>query len=119
MKKNNKMSTGKIAAVGAGLAAAGAGAYYLLGPNAKLHQKKIKTLLTKMQKEVTKEIKKVKEVTPPLYHKAVDIVSKNYAKQYKLHEKDIKAFAQKIKGEWSSTVKKAKKAVRTSKNKNK
>ena len=104
MKKNtNKksgMSGGKITATAAGMAALGAGAYYLLGPNAKAHQKKAKVLFGKIKKEVASEIKKAKEVTPPLYQKAVDVVSENYAKQYKMHEKDIKAFAKIMKDEW-------------------
>jgi len=117
MKKNKKsgMSGGKIMAVGAGIAAASAGAYYLLGPKAKAHQKKAKVLVQKMKKEVEKEIKKVKEVTPPLYHQAVDSISKNYAEQYKLHEKDIKAFAEKMKSEWKKASKIIKKPTKTSK----
>lgn len=104
MKKNNtkkksKMSGGKTIAIGAGVAALGAGAYYLLGPNAKAHQKKASTLMAKIKKEVTSEIKKVKKLTVPLYHKAVDTISENYSKEYKAYEKDIKAFAKKLKGE--------------------
>lgn len=116
-KKKSGMSGGKITATAAGMAAIGAGAYYLLGPNAKVHQKKAKKLLMKMKKEVISEVKKVKEVTPPLYYKAVDIVSENYAKQYKMHEKDIKAFAQKLKSEWKGASKVVKKSVRTLKKK--
>lgn len=121
MKKNtNKksgMSGGKITATAAGMAALGAGAYYLLGPNAKAHQKKAKVLFGKIKKEVASEIKKVKEVTPPLYHKVVDVVSENYAKQYKMHEKDIKAFAKKIKSEWKGVNKVAKKTAKILKKK--
>lgn len=100
MKTNKKMSIGKKVAVGAGIIAAGAGAYYLLGPKAKAHQKKAKILMTKIEKEVQSEIKKVKEVSVPLYHKAVDVISESYAKQYKMHEKDIKNFAKKLKSQW-------------------
>ncbi|HEY4513242.1 MAG TPA: hypothetical protein VJH06_01890 [Candidatus Paceibacterota bacterium] len=117
-KKDGISGKGMMAAA-AGAAAIGAGAYYLLGPNAKVHQKKAKALFDKMKKEVKREINKVKEVTPPLYHKAVDVVSRNYAKQYKLHEKDIKAFGKKLKDEWrdvsdqaAKTVKKSKSAVK-------
>jgi len=121
MKKNinNKkgMSGGKIVAGIAGVAALGAGAYYLLGPKAKAHQKKAKVLVEKMKKEVEKEIKKVKEITPPLYHQAVDSISKNYAEQYKLHEKDIKAFAEKMKSEWKGMKKIVKKPTKISKKK--
>ena len=103
MKTKKGMSGAKKVAIGAGVVAASvatAGAYYLLGPDAKVHQKKAKTLLGKMKKEVESEIKKAKEVSVPLYHKAVDVISENYAKQYEMHEKDIKAFAKKLKSEW-------------------
>ncbi len=102
-KKMSKMSTGKKMAIGAGIVAVGAatgGAYYILGPNAKAHQKKAAELMAKIKKEVQDDIKKAKEVSAPLYHKAVDIVSKNYAKQYKAHAPEIKAFANKLKKEW-------------------
>lgn len=105
------MSGGKIVAA----AALGAGAYYLLGPNSKEHRKKAKALFIKMKSEVTKRIRKVKQITPPLYHKAVDAVSKTYAKQYKLHEKDINSFAKKLKTEWQARNKTVKKTARKSK----
>ena len=101
------------------MATLGAGAYYLFGPNAKAHQKKAKILIAKIKSGVAKEIKKVKEVTPPLYRKAVGTVSKNYAKQYKLHEKDIKFIANKLKNEWQGANKIVKKTVKTLKRKSK
>ena len=118
--KNKKMSVGKKVAIGAGVAAfsaAGAGAYYLLGPNKKAHQKKAAVLVAKIKKEVAHEIKKVKVVTLPVYHRAVDIVSENYAKQYKIHEGDIKSFAKKLKSEWGKTKKVVKKAANRTKKK--
>ena len=105
MKTKKGMSVGSKVAIGAGLAALGAGAYYLLGPDAKANQKKVKSLITKMQKEVEKESKKIKDISSPLYNKAVDVISKNYAKQYKAHSKDIQSFAKKLKGEWKKVVK--------------
>jgi gas vesicle protein len=121
-KKKSGMSGGKILAGVAGAAALGAGAYYLLGPKAKVHQKKAKALMVKMQKEVEREIKKAKENSGPMYHKAVDMISENYAKQYEMHEPEIKAFAKKLKREWKGAVKKAtkkptKKSTKVSKKK--
>jgi len=106
-----KMSNGKKVAIGAGVAALGAGAFYLLGPNAKSHQKKVKALTEKMKKEIVGEVKKVKEMTPIIYQKAVDVISENYAKQYKLHEKDIKSFANKLKKEWKGVAKNVEKKL--------
>lgn len=97
------MSGGKKMVIAGGVAAIGAGvasAYYLLGPNAKSHQKKASVLMAKIKREVKSEIKKAKEISVPLYNKAIDVVSQNYAKQYKMHEKEIKAFAERLKGEW-------------------
>lgn len=94
------MSVGKKVAIGGAVAAIGAGAYYLLGSNAKAHQKKTSELLAKVKKEVEQEIKKVKDISQPLYRKAVDVISANYTKQYKAHGKEIKAFADKLKKEY-------------------
>lgn len=124
MAKSKKTSDGKMmAAAAAGAAVIGAGAYYLLGPNKKIHQKKAKALYEKMKREVKKEALKAKELSVPIYHKAVDVISENYAKQYQLHEKDIRAIAGKLKKEWSTLKKKAnapvKKASQTKITKNK
>lgn len=119
MKNNKGMSGAKMAAIGAGMAGVAAGAYYLMGPKGKAHQQKAKALLAKMQKEVKSEIKKAKEVSTPVYHKAVDIISKNYAKQYKMHEKEIKAFANKLKSEVKSASGVVKKSIKTLKKKSK
>jgi hypothetical protein len=60
MKKNKKMSVGKKMMVGAGVAALAEGAYYLLGPKSKMHQKKASALVLKVKKEVKKDAKKLK-----------------------------------------------------------
>jgi len=117
--KNKKGGTtsGKMLAAGVGLAL-GAGAYYLLGPDGKKNQKKAKVLMAKMQKEIGVEIKKAKEMSGPLYQKAVDVISENYAKQYEMHAPEIKAFAKKLKGEWKKvSPKPAKKYTKSSKKK--
>jgi gas vesicle protein len=110
MKKTTKkgMSTGSKVAIGgavAALSAVGAGAYLLFGPDGKTNQKKVVALANKMKKEITTEYKKAKKAGAPVYNKAVDIISKNYAKQYKAHEKDINAIAKKIKSEWKDVEK--------------
>jgi uncharacterized protein HemX len=105
MQKNTKntMSGKNKVALGMGAVALGAGvagAYYLLGPKAKIHQKKVLALTAKMKKDLTAKAKKVKDMTEPLYKKTVDTLAATYGKQYKAHEKDIKAFAKKLKAEW-------------------
>lgn len=111
-KKINKISKGKMAAIGAGVAVVGAGAYYLLGPDGKKHQKKISALMNKMEKEVKSKIKQAKDTTKPIYEKAVDAVAKTYGEQYEAHEKEIKSLAKKLKGEYKAVVSKAKKPTK-------
>ena len=63
MKKNIQkgISKGKMV-VASGMAAIGAGAYYLLGPDAKKNQKKAKVLIDKISKEVKTKSKEAKDV---------------------------------------------------------
>jgi len=76
MKKNKKMSGGKKMMVGAGMAALGAGAYYLLGPDAKKHQKKASAVIAKVRKEVEGELKKAKSEWKKVAPKAVEKFTK-------------------------------------------
>ena len=98
-KKKSGMSMGKVVGLGAGVAAIGAGAYYLFGPKGKQHQKKASAWAAEMKREVEKEIKKVKSVTEPLYQDTVDVIAKTYSKKYKNYSGEINAFAKKLKGE--------------------
>jgi gas vesicle protein len=120
--KKKKTSAGKVIAIGAGLAALGAGAYYLLGPNGKANQKKAAAWMTKMKKEAQKKIGKIKNVSEPIYHNVLDTLAENYSKQYKQHVPEIKAFTKQLKSGWSEIkkevkpiIKKAKKAVKKQK----
>ncbi|MES2023178.1 MAG: hypothetical protein V4439_00655 [Patescibacteria group bacterium] len=82
MKKNtNKksakggMSGGKMLAVSAGVAALGAGAYYLLGPKSKVHQKKASALVSKVKKDIVSEIKRDIKKARPLVKKVIKKVT--------------------------------------------
>ncbi|MBI3888516.1 hypothetical protein HY311_01860 [Candidatus Nomurabacteria bacterium] len=61
MKKKSKISGSKVLMVEAGMAALGAGAYYLLGPDGKKNQKKAAALIFKIKKEVKSDAKKLKK----------------------------------------------------------
>jgi hypothetical protein len=114
MKKKSstsKISKKQMAAVGAGVAALGAGAYYLFGPKGKAHRKKVGNLTEQFKKEVYQRAKKAKNASIPLYHKTIDMVSAEYRKQYKANEKEIRALAQKLKNELKTSAKKAVKAA--------
>lgn len=104
-KKISKMSIGKKVSIGAGVTALGAGAYYLLGPNSKAHQKASLAVVSKMKKEITQKTKQAKDLTKSIYHKAVDTFVATYSKQYKIHKKDINALAKKLKSEWKAIKK--------------
>jgi len=106
--KKSKVSVAKIAAVGAGVVALGAGAYYFLGPNGKKNQQKAKVWMTKMEKEVEGKMKKIKSATEPIYHKTVDTLAETYSKQYKEHAPEIKAFAKHLKTSWKNVKMQAK-----------
>lgn len=107
MKKGG-VSTGNLVAIGAGLAALGAGAYYLLGPDGKKHQQKAAAWMSKMEKEAMKKLSAIKEVTKPVYNNIVDTLAENYSKQYKEHAAQIKSFAEHMKAEWKTAAAEAK-----------
>jgi hypothetical protein len=120
MKKNNTngkkkkgMTAGKILALGAGVAALGAGAYYFMGPDSKEHKKKVSALTKKIKKEVSQKVSKVKNITEPMYHKTIDTLVGAYGKEYKIHEKEIKALADKLKGQWKGSKNKTSKKSAT------
>lgn len=101
-KKKSGLSVGKVAAISTGVAMAGAGAYYFLGPKGKQHQKKVKTWMLEMEKGIEKKLKNAKSVSELFYHDTVDSIATTYSKQYKEYGDEITAFADKLKGEWKS-----------------
>lgn len=111
MSNNKKMAV--AGAVTAGVAALGSAAYMFLGPDGKKNQKKAKALMGKMEKEVKSKIKMAKDMTEPMYNKAVDAMASTYSKQYKEHAPEIKMVANKLKSEWKAAVKKMPKVVAT------
>ena len=110
-KKKSVISMGKIA-IGAGVAAVGAGAYYFLGPKGKQHQRKAKAWMADMETEVEQKLKKAKNFSEPYYHNAVDIIAKTYSEQYKEHAKEVEAFAKKLKSKWKGEVRKVRPVVK-------
>jgi hypothetical protein len=113
--KKGKTSAGKIMAVGAGVFALGAGAYYFLGPNGKKNQKKAKIWMVKMEKEAREKIAKIKNASEPVYYKTIDTLAKTYSQQYKEHAPEIASFAEYLKSSWKNMEKKRKPATRKTK----
>jgi hypothetical protein len=98
--KTKTISNKAMMGVAAGVAAAAAGAYYLLGPKGKTHQRKAVAWIRGMTGDIKREVKNAKKITTPIYHKIVNEASSTYRKQYKENERDIKAFADKLKSDW-------------------
>jgi hypothetical protein len=116
--KNKIISNKAMAGIAAGVAAAAAGAYYLLGPKGKTHQRRAVAWVKGMTGEIKREVKNAKKVTTPIYHKIVNEASATYRKQYKENEADIKAFADKLKQDWlAASSKLAQKSAQIAKKK--
>jgi hypothetical protein len=106
-KKKTGVSTGKIVAVSAGVAALGAGAYYFLGPNGDKNQKKASVWMNGMKKDILNSMIKIKDTTESMRHTALDAIGATYTKQYNEHAGDIQTFIKDIKKEWRGVKKSA------------
>ncbi|MBP6904819.1 MAG: hypothetical protein KBB91_02060 [Candidatus Pacebacteria bacterium] len=82
MKKQTKgsMSAGKVAAIGAGVAALAAASYYFFGPEGQKHRKTAKGWMLKMKAEIVEKMENAKEMTQSTYDTIVDTVAKKYQK---------------------------------------
>ncbi len=100
VKKDSGISAGKVAALGAGVAALAAASYYFFGPEGKKNRDNLKSWMIKMKGEVIEKMESAKEVSEEVYNKIVDTVANKYAKAGKISEKEIIAFAQSLKSQW-------------------
>lgn len=106
--KKKGVSAGKIIGVGAGVAALGAAAYLLFGPNGKKNQKALKGWTVKMKGEIIEEFEKAKNITEPVYHEIVDKVQARYAKFQNVDKKELEEAVKEIKKNWKAITKEAK-----------
>lgn len=106
--KKKGVSAGKIIGVGAGVAALGAAAYLLFGPNGKKNQKALKGWTVKMKGEIIEEFEKAKNITEPMYHEIVDKVQARYAKFQNVDKKELEEAVKEIKKNWKAITKEAK-----------
>ncbi len=77
-KKATKSNTGKVVAVSAGIAALGAAAYLLFGPEGTKHRKDLKSWMIKMKAEVMEKMEKAKDLSADAYENIVDTVEAKY-----------------------------------------
>ncbi len=94
------MSTGKVVAIGAGVAALSVAGYLLLGPDGKKNRKAVKAWTIKMKAEVAEKVEDLKEITLPVYEKIVDEVSDKYNKIKNIDPKQVKAEVASLKKQW-------------------
>lgn len=113
-KKKSGVSVGKVVAIGAGVAALGATAYYFLGPNGKKNQKATKDWMIEAKKKIIEKVEKTKEMTQEVYDIVIDQVVDPYIKKNAGSVKEIKAFADTVKKQWKDVAR-----VRAAKNKTK
>lgn len=108
-KKNVKkgLSAGEVVGIGATVAALGAAAYILFGPEGKKNKKVIKGWAIKMKGEIIEKLEEAKDITEPVYHKIIDTVSAKYAKVKKIDPKDLELAVAEVKKHWKSMVKDA------------
>ncbi len=111
--KNKKSAdnTGKVIAIGAGVAAVGIMSYLLLGPAGKKNQKKMKGWMLKMKGEVMEKMEDAKEVTTLAYENIVDEVGKKYKSLKNIDSNDLASEIASLKKGWKQVVLKTKKGI--------
>ena len=105
MAKKKGISTGEVVGIGATVAALGAAAYIMFGPDAKKNRKAIKGWAVKMKGEIIDKLEDAKEITEPVYHKIIDTVSSKYAKIKKVDPKELELAILDVKKHWNTMMK--------------
>jgi len=104
--KPKKISTGKVVAIGAGIVMAASVAYLLLGPDGKKNQAKVKVWSQKMKEDIVTKLKKVKEITLPVYTSVINEVSDKYSKLKDIDKKEVEAIKKEAIKHWKAIVNK-------------
>lgn len=94
------MDNKEMAAVGAGIAAIAAGAYFFFGPDGNKHQKKMRGWMVKMKGDVLEKLEDARDVTEPIYNDIVDSVARTQAVAGKIPKTEIMALAMDLKKQW-------------------
>lgn len=94
-----------IVAAGAGVLALAAASYYLFGPEAKKHQKKVKGWMIKAKGEIVEKLEEAKDMTEPAYHAIVDSVAAAYMNKGTITKDDLAEFTGNLKKQWKSIIK--------------
>ncbi|MHB8660703.1 MAG: hypothetical protein ACYC75_02055 [Minisyncoccota bacterium] len=112
-----KTTKGKIAAgMAVGLAAVGAlaatGYYFYGSKHAKAHRKITAKWATDMKREVIRETKRLKKVSPREFEKIVDRVASTYRGFRSVNAADLKRATNELKSNWDMVQREAQKTAR-------
>ena len=112
MAKQAKNGSGaiKLAVLGATLAGAAAGAYFLFGPKGKANRKHARAWAIKMKGDIVEKLEEAKEVSEPVYHQIIDAVASEYKTGSKAGKEEIETLAKDLKRHWKTLTSSAKKA---------
>ncbi|KKP83728.1 MAG: hypothetical protein UR85_C0002G0041 [Candidatus Nomurabacteria bacterium GW2011_GWF2_35_66] len=94
------LTGGEMVGIGATVAALGAAAYVLFGPDGKKNKKAIKGWAIKMKGEIIEKLEEAKEISEPVYHKIIDQVQAKYA-----DAQDLENAVKEVKKHWKTMVK--------------
>lgn len=106
--KNTKSNAGKVVAVTAGIAALGAAAYLLFGPEGKKHRKDLKSWMIKMKAEVMEKMEKAKDLTTESYENIVNTVEAKYKTMKHVDADMLAKEVSELKKNWRAMMKEAK-----------
>jgi hypothetical protein len=110
---NQGMDAKDMAAVGAGIAAIAAGAYFFFGPDGKKHQKKMRGWMVTMKGEVLERLEETRDISEPIYNDIVDSVAKAYSVAGKIPKDEIMSLATDLKKQWRGISRGAKAVSKT------
>lgn len=109
IKKTNKkgIDAKTVIAIEAGIAALGAAAYVLFGPEGKKNRKIIRGWAVKMKGEIIEKFEGVKELTEPVYNSIIEKVQEKYQKLKNVDPEELAATVTELKKQWKSIKKEA------------
>ena len=106
MTQKSGSKAGKMAAVGAGIAAISAATYLLLGKDGKRNQKNLRGWMLKMKGEVLEKIENMQEVSSETFENIVNDVSSKYKSLSHVDAKDLEKEVKALHKNWKELAKK-------------
>ena len=95
--------TGSAIGVSLGaIAAAVAGAYYFYGKNSAKHRGQLRTGMVKVKREITRQVKKIKNLDRKTYLAIVDRVAQGYRVLKGVDKNDLSELVAELRDHWES-----------------